>query len=80
MEKHGEPRDLNELQRHRVVAAGPQITWRFEGPDGPVSFKPHTIVETNSSEACSAALSDSHNRMARPQAPNSPVQHERRVP
>ena len=42
LEKHGEPRDLEELQRHRLVAAGPQVTWRFEGPEGPVDFQaPH---------------------------------------
>jgi DNA-binding transcriptional LysR family regulator len=56
LEKHGEPRDLNELQRHRLVAAGPQITWRFEGPDGPVNFKPHSVLETNSSEVVREAV------------------------
>ena len=56
LEKHGEPRDLTDLQRHRLVAAGPQITWRFEGPDGPVSFKPHTVLETNSSEVVREAV------------------------
>ena len=56
LEKHGEPRDLHELQRHRLVAAGPQITWRFEGPDGPVNFKPHSVLETNSSEVVREAV------------------------
>jgi DNA-binding transcriptional LysR family regulator len=56
LEKHGEPRDLVDLQRHRLVAAGPQITWRLEGPEGPVIFKPHTVLETNSSEVVREAV------------------------
>jgi DNA-binding transcriptional LysR family regulator len=56
LEKHGEPRDLADLQRHRLVAAGPQITWRLEGPEGPVIFKPHTVLETNSSEVVREAV------------------------
>jgi DNA-binding transcriptional LysR family regulator len=56
LEKHGEPRDLAELQRHRLVAAGPQITWRLEGPEGPVVLKPHTVLETNSSEVVREAV------------------------
>ena len=50
------PRDLVDLQRHRLVAAGPQITWRLEGPEGPVIFKPHTVLETNSSEVVREAV------------------------
>jgi DNA-binding transcriptional LysR family regulator len=56
LEKHGEPRDLVDLQRHRLLAAGPQITWRLEGPQGPVVFKPHTVLETNSSEVVREAV------------------------
>src|SRR5580693_9366241 len=56
LEKHVEPRDLLVLQRHRLLAAGPQITWRLEGPEGPVVFKPHTVLETNSSEVVREAV------------------------
>ena len=56
LEKHGEPRDLAELQRHRLVAPGPQITWKMEGPEGPVAFKPRTVLETNSGEAVREAV------------------------
>lgn len=56
LEKHGEPQTLQELHRHKLVAAGPQITWRLEGPDGPVNFKPQSVLETNSSEVVREAV------------------------
>src|SRR5580700_3949374 len=37
LQRHGEPRDIADLQRHRLLSAGPQIIWRLEGPEGPVT-------------------------------------------
>lgn len=54
--QHGEPRDLADLHQHRLLSAGPQVTWRLEGPEGPVSFKPQSILQTNSSEVVREAV------------------------
>jgi len=56
LERHGEPRTLADLSHHRLLAAGPQITWRLEGPEGPVSFKPQSLLQTNSSEVVREAV------------------------
>jgi DNA-binding transcriptional LysR family regulator len=56
LQRHGEPRDIGDLPRHRLLSAGPQITWRLEGPDGPLSFKPQSIMQTNSSEVVREAV------------------------
>jgi DNA-binding transcriptional LysR family regulator len=56
LERHGEPRALADLSHHRLLAAGPQITWRLEGPEGPVSFKPQSLLQTNSSEVVREAV------------------------
>jgi len=56
LERHGEPRTIAELHHHRLVAGGPQVTWRLEGPEGPVTFKPQTLLQTNSSEVVREAV------------------------
>jgi len=56
LERHGEPRILADLAHHRLLAAGPQITWRLEGPEGPVAFKPQSLLQTNSSEVVREAV------------------------
>lgn len=48
--RHGEPRSLAELKNHRLLAATPQSAWRLTGPDGPVSHRVRSVVQTNSSE------------------------------
>lgn len=56
LEQHGEPRSLQELPGHRLLTAGPQVTWRLEGPEGQIVFKPRSIIETNSSEVVREAV------------------------
>ncbi len=54
--RHGEPRELSDLHQHRLLAAGPQISWRLEGPEGLVTFKPQSVLQTNSSEVVREAV------------------------
>jgi DNA-binding transcriptional LysR family regulator len=54
--QHGTPRSLKDLDRHRLLTAGPQVSWRLEGPDGPVLYKPRSVLETNSSEVVREAV------------------------
>lgn len=56
LEKYGEPRELQDLYNHRLLAASPQALWRLEGPEGPVSFKPQSFLQTNSSEVVREAV------------------------
>jgi DNA-binding transcriptional LysR family regulator len=56
LRRHGEPRDLRDLSRHKLLTAGPQIIWRMEGPEGPVTYKPQSILQTNSSEVVREAV------------------------
>lgn len=56
LEKHGMPRELADLHRHRMLAAGPLVTWRLEGPDGAVSLKPQSELQTSSSEVTREAV------------------------
>jgi DNA-binding transcriptional LysR family regulator len=54
--KHGTPRELTDLHRHCLLAAGPLVTWRLEGPGGAVIVKPHSALQTNSSEVVREAV------------------------
>ncbi len=56
IEKHGLPADLEDLDQHRLLAAEPQIAWRFDGPGGPVTYKPQSCLQTNSSELVREAV------------------------
>jgi DNA-binding transcriptional LysR family regulator len=56
LEKYGEPRTLEELSQHRLLAATPLVVWRLEGPDGPTLFKPQSSLQTNSSEVVREAV------------------------
>ena len=56
LREHGEPRTLSELHQHRLLAAGPQVHWRLEGPEGAVTFKPLSALQTNSSEEVREAV------------------------
>lgn len=56
LSQHGEPRTLRDLDRHRLLTAGPQVSWRLEGPEGAVLYKPRSVLETNSSEVVREAV------------------------
>lgn len=56
LREHGEPRTLADLQSHRLLTAGPQVSWRLEGPNGPEFYKPHSVLQTNSSEVVREAV------------------------
>src|SRR5262249_25635222 len=45
-----------DLQHHRLLAAAPLVTWRLDGPDGQVIFKPQSSLQTNSSEVVREAV------------------------
>ena len=47
---HGEPHALEDLRRHRLLAATAQTQWRLEGPQGPVALRVESFIRTNSSE------------------------------
>lgn len=46
----GMPRMVDELSRHRLLAAENQLPWRIEGPDGLRMVHGESVVRTNSSE------------------------------
>jgi DNA-binding transcriptional LysR family regulator len=56
IEKYGLPADLEDLDQHRLLAAEPQVAWRFDGPSGPVTYKPQSSLQTNSSELVREAV------------------------
>jgi DNA-binding transcriptional LysR family regulator len=56
LEKFGTPRSLEDLDRHRLLAAEPQTAWRLDGPHGPVTYKPQSSLQTNSSELVREAV------------------------
>jgi DNA-binding transcriptional LysR family regulator len=47
---HGEPKTLDDLADHRLLAADHQLPWRLEGPEGPATIDGQSAVRTNSSE------------------------------
>jgi DNA-binding transcriptional LysR family regulator len=56
LEKFGMPRNLEDLDDHRLLAAEPQVAWRLEGAEGQVTYKPHSTLQTNSSELVREAV------------------------
>jgi DNA-binding transcriptional LysR family regulator len=56
LEKFGDPRTLEDLDDHRLLAAEPQVAWRLDGPEGQVTYKPHSSLQTNSSELVREAV------------------------
>ena len=46
----GEPTEIQDLERHQLLAASGQLPWRLEGPSGPVTLSDESRVQTNSSE------------------------------
>lgn len=50
LERFGEPRDIADLRKHRLLAADRQLPWRLIGPKGGVTVDGVSHVQTNSSE------------------------------
>jgi DNA-binding transcriptional LysR family regulator len=48
--EHGEPETLADLDNHRLLTSMSQPEWHFDGPEGPVVYRPSSILLTNSSE------------------------------
>ena len=48
--EHDEPQTLDDLARHRVIAAENQSPWRLSGPNGPIEHRVRSFVRTNSSD------------------------------
>lgn len=53
---HGMPETLADLDRHVCLAPHNNDTWRLEGPDGPVIYRPQGPLVTNSSEVIREAV------------------------
>jgi DNA-binding transcriptional LysR family regulator len=51
LERYGTPKTLEELAGHRLLNASAFVKWRMEGPGGPVTLRPSSVIETNSSDA-----------------------------
>ena len=50
LEQHGEPKKLEDLSRHHLLAAANQTQWRLQGPRGQRIKDVNSRVSTNSSE------------------------------
>ncbi len=50
LKDHGMPQNLDDLRRHRLLAATAQTQWRLEGPEGPQTLRVQSFIRTNSSE------------------------------
>jgi len=50
LDRFGAPATLDELTRHRVLAAEGQSSWRLSGPEGVIEWATESFVRTNSSE------------------------------
>jgi DNA-binding transcriptional LysR family regulator len=49
--RFGTPKTLDDLEGHRLLNASAFVKWRMEGPSGPVTLRPSSVIETNSSDA-----------------------------
>ncbi|WP_306119173.1 MULTISPECIES: LysR family transcriptional regulator [unclassified Roseitalea] len=56
LDRHGTPRTLEELERHNCLTHQTSDTWRLEGPDGAIGFRPRGNLATNSSEVVREAV------------------------
>ncbi|MCB1509312.1 MAG: LysR family transcriptional regulator [Hyphomicrobiaceae bacterium] len=52
----GIPNSLDDLEMHNCLSAGAQDTWRLEGPEGNVQFRPKGNIRSNSAEFVREAL------------------------
>jgi DNA-binding transcriptional LysR family regulator len=56
IEAHGMPQTLDDLASHVCLPPHNNDTWRLEGPNGPVSYRPQGPLITNSSEVIREAV------------------------
>lgn len=56
LEQYGEPRTLEELTRHRLIAAASQTPWRLDSPSGPAVLAIESFIRTNSNEVVREAV------------------------
>lgn len=56
LEKHPAPTSLGQLDDHDCLATHNQNIWKLEGPDGPVDYRVHGDLQTNSSEVVREAV------------------------
>ena len=54
--RHGEPRSLDDLSNHICLPPHNNDTWKLEGPDGSVTWRPQGPLSTNSSEVVREAV------------------------
>jgi DNA-binding transcriptional LysR family regulator len=50
LKKHGIPRDLDALKNHRVLSSSNHTAWSLEGPEGALTYRPQSFIDTNSSD------------------------------
>jgi len=50
IKKHGEPKTLEELANHALIASHNQGPWKLEGNGDVVYYRPESTLQTNSSE------------------------------
>lgn len=53
---HGMPETIEELKRHHCLPAHNYDAWKLEGPQGPLTLRPHGMLITNSSEVIREAV------------------------
>lgn len=54
--RHGRPETLADLAGHICLPPHNNDTWRLDGPEGPVSYRPQGPLRTNSSEVIREAV------------------------
>ncbi|MGA2776217.1 MAG: LysR family transcriptional regulator [Steroidobacteraceae bacterium] len=61
LERHGVPRQPQDLAAHRVISytcLATQDEWQFAGPQGPVSARVNACIHTNNGDTCRRAALD----------------------
>jgi DNA-binding transcriptional LysR family regulator len=56
IERHDTPASFEDLGNHNCLTHVSGESWRLEGPDGPVAFRPNGALMTNSSEVVREAV------------------------
>lgn len=56
IERHDAPASFEDLGNHNCLTHVSGESWRLEGPDGPVAFRPNGALMTNSSEVVREAV------------------------